>query len=73
MQTVDNELMANSIISKRNSPNYMVNQEKFSNVLRKSISKEAGSSAEVVPEVNIFMQSLQYKAQLNRMLIEHIV
>lgn len=72
MQTVENELMASSIISKRNSPNYMANQEKFSSVLRKSISKEASSASEVVQEVNIFMQSLQYKAQLNRMIIEHI-
>lgn len=71
MKNVDNEFMVNSIVSKRNSSIHALNQEKFSNALR-STHKDVISSNGTMQESNVFMQSLQYKAQLNRMIIENI-
>ena len=71
MQKINNELSINAILSKQNSIHVTQNQENFSDFLG-SENKEETTSNENSQEVDIFMQSLQNKAQLNRMIIDSV-
>ena len=71
MQKINNELSINAILSKQNSIHVTQNQENFSDFLG-SEDKEETTSNENSQEVDIFMQSLQNKAQLNRMIIDSV-
>lgn len=72
MQKINNELTINAIMSKQNSPINILSQEKFSNFLKSENKEEDTTSNEMTEDVNIFMQSLQNKAQLNRMIIDSV-
>jgi hypothetical protein len=72
MKKINNELALSSIISKQNTPVNIISQEKFSNFLENENNEEEDISNDKIHEVNIVMQSLQNKAQLNRMIIESV-
>jgi hypothetical protein len=72
MGKINTEITVNSIASKQNSPINILSQEKFSNFLKSDDKEEETTSNETTKEVDIFMQSLQNKAQLNRMIIESV-
>lgn len=71
MQKINNELSINAILSKQNSIHTRQNQENFSDFLG-SEDKQETTSDDTTQEVDIFMQSLQNKAQLNRMIIDSV-
>ena len=72
MQKINNDITVSSIVSKQNSPINSLNKEKFGDLLNDQEHEEDTASYETTREVDIFMQSLQNKAQLNRMIIESV-
>ncbi len=72
MQKINNELTINAIMSKQNSPINILSQEKFSSFLNSENKEEDAMTNDMTEDVNIFMQSLQNKAQLNRMIIDSV-
>jgi hypothetical protein len=72
MQKINNEITISAIVSKQNSPFNILNKEKFGDLLNDNNTEDDTASYETTREVDIFMQSLQNTAQLNRMIIESV-
>ena len=72
MEKIENEFKINTLILKQSSPIDTLTQGKFSNFLHAEDNSDEISLQNRSQGVNIFMQSLQNKAQLNRMVIESV-